>query len=263
MHTSIDELYRIFRLYRLGDDFFGSSFGISHADFRRLTSKPLDELHVVDVEHYVSRALTTWGNVGHFKHFLPRLVQLTTDHYLDFERPNAIFSKLDLARWKTWPAEESKSVGRSLIYFWERQLALPGDFPIDQRIESVLHGLQQACGGLQPFLERWLTIDDPSAALHLAQVSRNISSDPSDEDNRRRLGGVAEAVRDQIFPWLASNSVIRYLRRHQLALDRSFPNLIDQLRAHEECRLGDAASGPTAGVTPSSQLPSQPRVGRA
>jgi hypothetical protein len=263
MHTSIDELYRIFHLYRLGDDFFGSSFGVSHADYRVLTSKPLIELDVIDVEHYVSRALTIWGNVGHFKHFLPRLMQLTTDQYLSFERPNAVFSKLELARWKGWPAEERKAVGRSLMHFWERQLASPGDFPVDERIESALHGLRQACGCVRPFLDRWLTIDDRCAALHLGQVARYISSDSADDDNRRRLGGVADAVRDEMSGWLIADSATEYLNRYQGAVDRFFPNVIDQMRAHEQRRIDDAVNRPAASAARPTRMPSQPRVGRA
>lgn len=267
MHASINELYRIFHHYRLGDDFFGASFGVSHADYRTLTSKPMAELEVADVERYVSQALTIWGNVGHFKHFLPRLMQLATDRYLSFERPNAIFSKLELARWQTWPADERKAVDESLMQFWETQLVSPGDFPIDERIESALHGLHQACGCVQPFLERWLTIDDQCATLHLAQLARYISRDDDDEDNRHPLGGVADAVRDELSRWLTADSVTEYLNRNQVAMDRFFPHLIDQMRAHEQRRIEDAASQPGASrpgahAARPTRRPSRPRVAR-
>ncbi len=263
MHASIQQLYRVFHPYRLGEDFCGTSFAVSHADYRALTAKPLSELEVVDVEHYVAHAMTIWGNVGHFKHFLPRLMQLTTDQYFAFERPNAIFAKLDLARWRTWPAEQRKAVRRCLMHFWERQLAVPGDFPVDERIESALHGLYQACGSLQPFLDRWLTMDDQVAALHLGQVITYVSSEADSDDSRRRLGGLADAVRDQVSCWLSNDAVTEYLCRHQDVLDQSFPNVLDQMRSHQQRRIDDAVvHSPSRAARPVRES-SQPRIGRA
>lgn len=261
MDGSIERLYRIFHHYRLGDDFCGSSFAVTQADYRVLTSKSLSELEVADVEHYLTHAMTIWGNAGHFKHFLPRLMQLTTDQYFAFERPNAVFAKLDLARWRAWPVEERQAVRGCLMYFWERQLAAPVDFPVDERIESALHGLHQACGSLQPFLDRWLAIDDPCAALHLRQLARRVSSDWGVDKKRRCLGELSDTVRETVSCWLASDAVTKYLGRYQSHLDRKFPNLIERMRAHQQRRDDDPVGNRAAGDAGSVPGHSRSRIG--
>jgi hypothetical protein len=84
---------------------------ISEADVQKLFSKPLKELTVDDLVFYLGKAMTTWGEVQHYKHFLPRICELYT-----YQRSSGVIefydieNKLDYAQWKEWPVIEIAAV---------------------------------------------------------------------------------------------------------------------------------------------------------
>jgi hypothetical protein len=59
--------------------------------------------------------MTTWGDVNHFKHFLPRVFELVWELGVDL---STIFGKLEYASWRTWPVAEQAAVRQFLRAFW-------------------------------------------------------------------------------------------------------------------------------------------------
>jgi hypothetical protein len=90
---------------------------------RRLHVKPLRELSWADLGTYSFKALTSFGDLDDFKHFLPRLLEL---YVLDHRgAPYSLFmlcGKLEASTWTTWPAGEVAAI-RTFIEAWQRALA--------------------------------------------------------------------------------------------------------------------------------------------
>src|SRR5262245_1923681 len=101
LETAIERLYSLFSGYRADLTDRSPYANISEADVARLQSRRLRELTINDLDRYVRSALTTWGGVEEFKHFLPRIFELIV------RRPGAIdplvFEKLEAAAWEAWP----------------------------------------------------------------------------------------------------------------------------------------------------------------
>ncbi len=150
MQPAVADLYHIFKPYQLGDDFIGCDHCVSVARSERLAAIPLRKLTIPDVDRYAFKAMTTWGTGSHFKHFLPRLLELAFDDYLTFGFPEVLLGKLAYANWPSWPALERKAVLPFLDTFWLKQLHSSGHFPADERIETVLGGLVEACDSVNP-----------------------------------------------------------------------------------------------------------------
>jgi hypothetical protein len=121
--NAVAELYRVFSPYRIGGDFTGCDHCVDPAQSKYLAIKPLTELSVQDLENYAFQAMTTWGEVSHFKHFLPRLFELVMSEGIDaFNFPETLFGKLDYGRWADWPTAERRAVENYLRHFWQSQL---------------------------------------------------------------------------------------------------------------------------------------------
>jgi len=124
--------------------------GITAEQARRLHAKPLRELSKRDLDRYARSALTTWGDVDDFKHFLPRIFELIARH------PGwgdaVMFESLSRAQWDGWPQRERDAVRRFLEALWERALEAGPDV-IDAAM--VLRGIGLAGCDVRAFLDVW------------------------------------------------------------------------------------------------------------
>jgi hypothetical protein len=94
MRPVISELYRVFRPYRLDAHFTGCDHCVSQSNSEQLAAVPLYELTITDIKRYAFKAMTTWGTEHHYKHFLPRLLELVYEEYLAFDFPEVMLGKL-------------------------------------------------------------------------------------------------------------------------------------------------------------------------
>lgn len=85
---------------------------------------PLSELTWTDLGWYLFKAMTTFGDVDDFKHFLPRLLELYGEGLAvapwDLD---TLFGKLVYADWTTWPEVEKTAV-LSFLTSWHDALAM-------------------------------------------------------------------------------------------------------------------------------------------
>lgn len=232
-HTStmpelIRELYRVFKPYRLGDDFTGCDHCVAEGASRRLAKFALQELTVPDVNHYAFKALTTWGGERHFKHFLPRLLELASTDYLQFDFPEVLLGKLAYVRWSTWPAAERTAVHRFLHGFWLQQLATDGDFSKDDRIRIVLGGLAAACSSLAEYLVLWEPSLGVNAALHGAQLIDSSADELLTKGTLARWGTPTVAS-GELLAWICSGHSRRLLNAFAESVTNMFPLVFDQL----------------------------------
>lgn len=229
MHPAISELYRVFRPYRLGDDFRGCDCCVSAAETERLILIPLHQLQVQDVDRYAFKAMTTWGEVRHFKHFLPRLLELAFEQYLEFTPPGCLFGKLAYANWSTWPSVEQVAVRGYLAAFWVHQLHIR-EFTYDQRILDVLAGLVSVGESLGPYLATWSAQQAEAAALHLAQLITESAREIA-QAGYFSLSDDAETQSAELVAWLVTDRPLNLLRSFQHVVEPDFPWVLSQLEA--------------------------------
>lgn len=98
---------------------------IDEADARRLTSKPLGALEEDDFGAYHGSALYTWGELHHYKHFLPRILEV---HHQKrgqgWIELHDIAAKLAYAEWRTWPKEEVAAIQAFVQFLYFHGTAL-------------------------------------------------------------------------------------------------------------------------------------------
>jgi len=117
--TAIKNLYDTFSKY--------TTEGIHHCDcgcikeeeVRKLNSKTLRNLEEDDLVSYHGSALYTWGDIEHYKHYLPRILELRSlnrNHaFIDLKE---IFSKLDYGKWNDWDENEKQAITDFIIADW-------------------------------------------------------------------------------------------------------------------------------------------------
>jgi hypothetical protein len=113
---AVEELYTAFAAYPLRDYIPGCEHCVDITLEVPLHANPLRLLSADDLNLYAFKAMTTWGELEDFKHFLPRLLELAaSDHQFDHDY---VAYKLDYARWQSWPQEERHAIVRYLLALW-------------------------------------------------------------------------------------------------------------------------------------------------
>jgi len=108
----LEHLYRVFSRYPLPEQIPGCPCCVGEEDQQKLHSQSLRELSDDDLGLYATKAMTTWGGVDDYRHFLPRLFELslTTAHgYLGLDA-DMIGGKLGYGDFSSWPEAERRAV---------------------------------------------------------------------------------------------------------------------------------------------------------
>jgi hypothetical protein len=182
-------------------------------DQAKLRSRPLRELTADDLEHYVWKAMSTWGDANDFRHFLPRVLELATGHPDDLFGTEIVLGKLGYATWWGWPKPERDAVEDVLWLRWTSGLALdPSEFDAD----AWLCGASLARVDGRSYVDAWRTCPAPAAFAHLAEF---LTSNPDpltkgrlanafypasrSDDRSRTAEGVAVAMREWLTECMA------------------------------------------------------------
>ncbi|MCI0332711.1 MAG: hypothetical protein L0228_05770 [Planctomycetes bacterium] len=211
--NAVAELYRVFAKYRVGEDFVGFDHYIEPARSKYLLSKPLKELTAAELDSYAFKAISTWGDVDHFKHFLPRLFELVlTDDLHSFLSVEVMFGKLHHGQWTDWPPDERQAVMSYLLAFWCAQLQRDVHEINDDTIDTALCAVGNACNDLRDFLAIWMQQREAPAIRQLAQF---ILINADTILKKRCLWNAYWETRPsvhQVLGWIASDEVSRQLR---------------------------------------------------
>tara|TARA_R110000868_G_scaffold411745_1_gene708515 strand:- start:7835 stop:8314 length:480 start_codon:yes stop_codon:yes gene_type:complete len=119
LKNNIEKLYRTFEKYR-GNSTMNGSPNYDDLDKwnKELFSKPLRELDKDDLFRFTGKAMTTWGSANDYKHFLPRIFELTAELKTPYEIWIA-FDKINLAEFQNWAEEEQKVIHEFMIALLE------------------------------------------------------------------------------------------------------------------------------------------------
>ena len=131
-----ENLYSTFSKYPFKSTIEGCPCCVSGSDKSTLHSKKLRELEDNDLSRYAFKAMTTWGDVNDYKHYLPRIFELTAKRELIVDT-FVTLGKLDYGKWKEWNSDEQKSVDSFLKAWWTYDINNAGYF--DSEILLELH----------------------------------------------------------------------------------------------------------------------------
>ena len=119
LKNNIKDLYETFGKYHSNQNMDGSPIYENLGKWNtELFSKPLTELDKDDLSRFTGKAMTTWGNANDYKHFLPRVFELTAELKTPYEIWIA-FDKLTLAEFQNWEEKEQKVIHEFMIALWE------------------------------------------------------------------------------------------------------------------------------------------------
>lgn len=133
-----ENLYKTFSKYPFKSTIEGCPCCVSDSDKSTLHSKQLRDLDDEDLSRYAFKAMTTWGDVSDYKHYLPRIFELTAQRKSIVDT-FVILGKLDYANWKQWETEEQDSVNEFLKVWWKYDINCATCF--DSEIFVELHKL--------------------------------------------------------------------------------------------------------------------------
>lgn len=122
MKEIIENLYKVFQKYSIQDIFYCDCGCIDKADVISLASKSLRNLEADDLASYHGSALYTWGNLDHYKHYLPRFFEIYAEDRNTYVGLFEISQKFTHENWKTWSKLEIEAIEFFILADWKRYI---------------------------------------------------------------------------------------------------------------------------------------------
>lgn len=209
----IEQLYRTFKIYSSDtlDMYSPKNNQLTMEDWIKIMrSKPLRELQAEDLRYYAFKAMTTWGRVELFKHYLPRIFELISRLEWTGMSVEIVFGKLAYGHWKTWPQKEQEVVNTFCTSFW--QSLVEAKYPSsDSQISTHFRGFLEAGVDLSPLLDIWLRADSETAVCRLCHF---IEQEESNILQKGRFGWSQEHKQENgaaLRQWLRSDTMKKHL----------------------------------------------------
>ena len=233
LYEAIEQLYKVFNKYPANPNMDGSPMYHDLAQWNRaLLAKPLRELSMEeDLNVYYAKAMTTWGDVNDFKHFLPRIFELLTIMPTGIMEEVAL-NKLHYGHYKTWPAAEQAAVHRFLLAFWQVLLNEESEWT-DALFNQYFPAIANVFPDFNRLLELWAAANSQEAAQRLAFF---VCEEEKWILKKRVLPGFDDSapLGEQFFEWLHSTPALAKLKQakpteHDPYLDLQLAPIIKQL----------------------------------
>jgi hypothetical protein len=123
VRDAIEQLYQAYAPVPLNPDVGYCGHCISPAEVTALHSYPVREIPVRTIGRLLTKGISTWGDEDYFRHFVPRLLELTAAGELaDYSVSSYLPSKMRLALTAGTPGERD-AVGQFLAAWWTDTLA--------------------------------------------------------------------------------------------------------------------------------------------
>jgi hypothetical protein len=117
LKIAIENLYLTFSIYPFQSTMNGCPCCVSDIDKKNIHVKQLRDLNEEDLSKYAFKAMTTWGDLADFKHFLPRIFELLTTTNFPVDN-QIVLGKLEYGNWHEWPEAEIASIRQFLLAWW-------------------------------------------------------------------------------------------------------------------------------------------------
>lgn len=167
LKTAIANLYTVFSGYHVNSQMTGSRVYDDLAQWNKaLYSKPLTELSDSDLSRFTGKAITTWGAIEDYKHFLPRIFELTAVYKTPYEIWIA-FDKLECGNWNNWPVVEIEATNEYLIALFENLLQDDSE-RAEYNFEDYFSAIANFYFDFHALLELWEKTQTKASYKHLA-----------------------------------------------------------------------------------------------
>ena len=195
---AIEALYENFKEYRLNTVISGCPCCVSDEDKLSLHNKNLTELTGEDLSRYTFKAMTTWGGEQEFKHFLPRILELTANKSLMIDL-FIITGKLDYGQWKEWDAAEQTSISNFFKEWWNHEINHVSDIDFELLVEC-----QKITKDLATLLTVWdLSFDSEGFRNYIKFIEYHYSDL---KRNKTNFEGLNSSEVKLLNEWIDSNA---------------------------------------------------------
>ncbi|MFC7326703.1 hypothetical protein [Marinactinospora rubrisoli] len=169
---AVNEMYAVFARYPARPDIAACPHCVDPAARAALRAAPPRRLSAAALRPFAAKALSTWGDLDDFRHFLPRMLELGAldDTWFSWDLPMTL-DRLHTARWGAWPDDEQRAVTAFCHALWRDVLASPPDV---RPAEGLLHALRSPFEDRSPFLAVWHADTSETALRQLAAVIRSV-----------------------------------------------------------------------------------------
>ena len=119
---AIEHLYEVFSSYTANPTelrAYSCDCCVDDDEIREVTTKPLKELTEDALGHISRSAISTFGNVDHYKHFLPRILDVMSEPNSEILGDFTCFEKLNYGEWETWPDLEQRAIEHYFDVLWK------------------------------------------------------------------------------------------------------------------------------------------------
>ncbi|MFC3161088.1 hypothetical protein SAMN05443633_101164 [Chryseobacterium arachidis] len=197
LERAIENLYSVFSKYELNSKIIGCPCCVSDSDKDKIHSKELRDLQEEDLTRYALKAMTTFGNVNDFKHFLPRILELLVDDHLGVSIV-VIFGKLDYGHWKTWEPDEQEAIEIFLFEWWEYYLKKMTYFDND-----LFYGIYKLTKDIDQLLQLWnVNITENSFIIYVDFIQNHYQDFINEKDRSKDFD---EKDYDKFLKWSKEN----------------------------------------------------------
>ena len=213
LRVAIERSYSAFASMPRPQKLEASPFHDADEILQTLTSAPLRELENEQVGPYSCSAITTIGDERDYRHFLPRIFELAvTCPVWSGAEPPITASRLNMATWRSWPAEQQAAV----LHFFRAAFAAV----IQTHPYQGQHAAHWFCGivilrsSAALTFERWRSSSSPNTALHMASFIIDEAKHLSRHAEVRGpfWGDVSSDVRREVAELLKSERTARFLQ---------------------------------------------------
>ena len=165
MRDAIEDLYRAYASVPLDRNVAFCDHCVTAEEVAALHALPLREIPARKIGRLIFKGTSTWGDERYFRHFIPRMLELTvagelSDFSVDFFLPRKLAGCLAAG-----PADERAAVDRFFTAWWADTLAR---YPAPVSAETVYKMITEAGWPGAPLLAAWPTAEPRHLALFVA-----------------------------------------------------------------------------------------------
>jgi len=206
----IIDVYKIFGKYKSGPSMVGSKNYQDLAKWNKdIFSKQLRALTADDLSRYTGKAMTTWGDLRDFKHFLPRILELTAELTTPYEIWIA-FDKLEIADWENWEQNERKVVEEFMFALWENLINDKSD-KAEWEFQDYFSSLAHYYPNFKKLLITWEKSRSKTSIKHLSNFIVNEHVELFYNQKIRGFRDKTENV-NTLIEWLLTEELVNLLQ---------------------------------------------------
>lgn len=211
LKKSVEKLYETFEMYHSGPTMTGSQNYDDLGTWNRLIfRKPLQELNEDDLSRFTGKAITTWGNANDYKHFLPRIFELTAELRTPYEIWIA-FDKLTLADWDNWIDKEQIVIQEFMIALWE-SIVNDNSEKAEWEFKDYFSTIAHFYPNFTDLLDIWTESESIAGIKHLSEY---IIDEQTALFNRKKITGLHDKKEntEEFINWLLSDKLLNKIQQ--------------------------------------------------